>query len=57
MQESLEDHDERQVERMKNGSTYEPLEVINARRAFEGLPPLVPFVPPVPKQRRRASAK
>lgn len=55
MQESLQEHDERQMERVK-GQTYEPLEVVNARRAAEGLPLLVPYVPPTPKQRRRKSA-
>jgi hypothetical protein len=58
MQASLEHHDEQQMERLKEGrAQYEPLSAVNARRATAGLPPLVPFIPPTPKQRKRKSAK
>ena len=56
MQESLQAADERNVERMKRAAQpFETLEQVNARRAAAGLPPLVPYVPPTPKSRRRST--
>jgi hypothetical protein len=53
MQEGLQDHDDRQVERMKRQATTQrtPAEIEQAMRKL--IPNWKPYVPELPKQRRR----